>query len=310
MKENSRLLLIRCGRKIHGVNSYGKGKVFTGYDPGQVLNKLKIIPDFSYTGSHHDSRLLFVHRRLKSADIYWINNRLHITDSVIFKFRIDGMTPEVWDPVTGMTKNVSYKRGNGITIVPLVLGGGDAVFVVFREKTNSSSATTPEPVVKQLTVLSGDWDLAFQEDRGAPDRIRISELASWSDNSNDSVKYFSGTATYTTTFEAPADWFTPGAQIWIDLGDVKNLAKLAVNGKSLGVAWRKPFRFDITRAITAGNNTLSIKVTNLWVNRLIGDMQPGVTNKITYTTMPFYRADSPLKTSGLMGPVRIFSLRE
>lgn len=90
----------------------------------------------------------------------------------------------------------------------------------------------------------------------------------------------------------------------------KNIAELLVNGKNPGIVWRKPFSVNITKAITAGNDILEIKVTNLWVNRLTGDMQSGVTKKITYTTMPFYRADSPLKPSGLMGPVRIYSLKE
>ncbi len=98
-------------------------------------------------------------------------------------------------------------------------------------------------------------------------------------------------------------------QLWLDLGDVKNLAEVIVNGKSLGIVWKKPFRVDVTGALKAGENKIEIKVTNLWVNRLIGDAQPGVTNKITYTTMPFYQANSKLLPSGLLGPVRIISVK-
>ena len=98
----------------------------------------------------------------------------------------------------------------------------------------------------------------------------------------------------------------------LDLGDVKNIAEVIINGKNLGMVWKKPFRIDITEAVKSGQNTLQIKVTNLWVNRLIGDAQPdrgtaGVTNKITFTTMPFYQADSPLLPSGLLGPVHVLS---
>jgi hypothetical protein len=93
--------------------------------------------------------------------------------------------------------------------------------------------------------------------------------------------------------------------VWLDLGDVKNLAEVAVNGRSLGVAWKKPFRVDVTGALKPGANSVEIKVTNLWVNRLVGDQQPGVATKYTYTTMPFYKADSPLLPSGLLGPVRL-----
>ena len=92
-----------------------------------------------------------------------------------------------------------------------------------------------------------------------------------------------------------------------DLGDVKDLAEVIVNGKSLGIVWEKPFQLDVTRAMKPGVNTIVIKVTNLWVNRLIGDQQPDVVTKITYTTMPFYNAKSPLLPSGLLGPVQIIS---
>ena len=104
---------------------------------------------------------------------------------------------------------------------------------------------------------------------------------------------------------APGDWFERGARLWLDLGDVKNLAQVLVNGKQLGIIWKTPFRVDVTDAMKPGVNSVEVKVTNLWVNRLIGDQQPNVTRKYTYTTMPFYRADSPLLHSGLLGPVQL-----
>ena len=107
---------------------------------------------------------------------------------------------------------------------------------------------------------------------------------------------------------APADWFKRGARLWLDLGDVKNLAEVLVNGKQLGIVWKKPFRVDVTEALRPGANAVEIKVTNLWVNRLIGDQQPNTAKKHTYTTMPFYKADSSLLPSGLLGPVRFVRL--
>ena len=94
------------------------------------------------------------------------------------------------------------------------------------------------------------------------------------------MKYFSGSATYTKTIQAPADWFKPGAHLWLDLGDVENLADVAVNGKSLGILWKAPYKVDVTSALKPGSNQLTIKVTNLWVNRLIGDQQPDASGKI------------------------------
>ncbi len=119
------------------------------------------------------------------------------------------------------------------------------------------------------------------------------------------MKYFSGAANYTRTVNAPSEWFKSGARLWLDLGEVNNLAEVVVNSKSLGIVWKKPFCVDVTEALKPGANAVEVKVTNLWVNRLIGDQQPNVTRKYTYTTMPFYRADSPLLPSGLLGPVQL-----
>jgi beta-galactosidase/beta-glucuronidase len=119
------------------------------------------------------------------------------------------------------------------------------------------------------------------------------------------MKYFSGTAAYAKSIQAPAGWFANGARLWLDLGSVKNIAEVTLNGKELGIVWKTPFRIDITDALKSGEKSLEVKVTNLWVNRLIGDLQPGVTSKFTYTTQAFYQANSPLLPSGLLGPVRI-----
>jgi hypothetical protein len=117
------------------------------------------------------------------------------------------------------------------------------------------------------------------------------------------VRYFSGSGTYTNSIQAPADWFQKGSRLFLDLGDVKNVAEVSVNGKPAGIAWRPPFRVDVTDALKPGANALAIRVANLWVNRLIGDEQPGVTQKYTLTTQQFYQANSPLLPSGLLGPV-------
>jgi hypothetical protein len=141
-----------------------------------------------------------------------------------------------------------------------------------------------------------------------PVSATFDKLASYTENADTGIKYFSGTASYTKTITADKNWFAKDVQLWLDLGDVKNLAEVFVNGTSLGIVWKKPFRIDVTNALKAGENKIEIKVTNLWVNRLIGDVQPNVTHKITYTTMPFYQADSKLLPSGLLGPVKVISV--
>jgi hypothetical protein len=184
----------------------------------------------------------------------------------------------------------------------------DAVFIVFRKKADGSSKVVPQPVERLLTTIKSPWNVSFQPNRGAPAQITLETLAAWNENTERGVKYFSGTGSYTNTFRAPEDWFQSDDQLWLDLGVVKNLAEVIVNGKSLGVVWKTPFRVNMTGAMNPGTNTLEVRVTNLWVNRLIGDQQPGVAKKITYTTQAFYKADSPLLPSGLLGPVKIISL--
>ena len=119
------------------------------------------------------------------------------------------------------------------------------------------------------------------------------------------MKYFSGAATYTRMLQAPGDWFKPDAHLWIDLGQVKDLAEVSVNGKPLGIAWKTPYRVDATGALRPGENRIEIKVTNGWANRIIGDRQPNATRTYTFTSPKFYKADSPLWPSGLLGPVQI-----
>ncbi len=144
--------------------------------------------------------------------------------------------------------------------------------------------------------------------RRAPATATFDQLQSYTESRTAGIRYFSGTATYRKTINVPAGAIQRGARIWLDLGDVKNLAEVTVNGKSLGVVWKQPFRVDVSTAVKGGGNHIEIKVVNLWVNRLIGDAQPGVANKITYTSMSFYNAGSPLLPSGLLGPVSVVSV--
>jgi (4-O-methyl)-D-glucuronate---lignin esterase len=156
-----------------------------------------------------------------------------------------------------------------------------------------------------VATVDGSWDIAFQPGRGAPPRITLDHLIFWPHSTDQGAKYFSGTATYTKTLDARTDWFSPGAHLWIDLGDVKNMAEVSVNGKPLGIVWKRPFRVDATSAIKVGKNQVEIKVTNGWANRIIGDRQPNAANTYTFTSPKFYKADSALWPSGLLGPVQI-----
>jgi hypothetical protein len=284
---------------------WDSGKVRDGQTMAAVLTANNTPPDFDYAKPQGDTSLLFVHRTLPDGEVYWVDNRNARSEIVDATFRVQGKAAEFWRPESGRIESASYTISSGRTIVPLRLAPYEAVFVVFRKP-----AATPSRTVKPLTetvlgTLEGSWEVTFQPDRGAPSKITLDRLTSWCDSSDPGVKYFAGTATYTKTVQVSADWFKSGARLWLDLGNVKNLAQVSVNGKARGILWNTPFRADITDALKPGANAFEVKVTNLWVNRLIGDAQPGVTKKYTYTTQPFYQADSPLLPSGLLGPVRV-----
>ncbi len=283
----------------------GKGKVYGSSTIGEALAALKVSPDFEYTKPQQDTNLYFVHRKLADGEIYWVSNTNNRVETLEATFRVQGQAAELWHAGTGVAEPASYRIAGGRTTVPLRLEPNDAVFVVFRRAATGTSRSVPQRVETPLTTVDGSWDLAFQTNRGAPAKISLSALSSWSENSEAGVKYFSGTGTYAKTIQAPADWFKTGAELWLDLGDVKNLAEVSVNGKPLGILWKTPFRVNATSALKPGANTLEIKVTNLWVNRLVGDQQPDAVKKYTYTAQQFYRADSPVLPSGLLGPVRI-----
>jgi len=290
-----------------GLHRVGKGMVYAGLGLADVFDALKVKPVFDYTKPQSDSRLLFVHRRLADGELFFVDNRNDRDETVDATFRVSGKAPELWHAETGAIEPASYRVVDGRTIVPLHLEPWGAVFVVFRKATLETSRILPDVKETLLATVTGPWAVTFEPDRGAPPGITMDTLSSWSDNPDAGVKYFSGTGTYTRNIDAPADWFGKGGRLWIDLGDVKNLAEVAVNGKPLGIVWHAPYRVDATGELQAGANKVSVKVTNAWVNRLIGDQQPNAMVKYTFADIEPYKANSPLLPSGLLGPVRILS---
>jgi len=189
------------------------------------------------------------------------------------------------------------------TVLSAALNGD--YFVTFSDGTTKSVAVAGLPA--PLT-LEGSWNLVFPpftEGKGEPVKAAFDKLISWSDSPVDSIKYFSGTATYTKTFTLPEGYRGKKRLLFLDLGSVDNIAEVNLNGKSLGILWKEPFQADATKVIKKGNNKLTIKVTNLWPNRLIGDQRLPEKDRATWASVSLYKATDPLLPSGLLGPVRI-----
>lgn len=285
----------------------GAGRVIAGQDVEAALRAIGVAPDFRFTGARPDSEIPFVHRQLADGDSYFLVNRKDRPETIEAHFRVTGKAPELWYADTGKSEAVSYRIENGETIVPLALDAEESVHVVFRKPAMADALTIPKVVPTSVATLDGAWKVAFQEGRGAPPSVMLPTLAPLDQNAVPGIKYFSGIATYTKEFMSPQGW-RAGQPLWLDLGDVGELAEVSVNGVNVGAAWHAPFRLDIASATRPGRNRLEVRVVNLWVNRLIGDAQPGA-SKVTWTALPTYKPDAPLRPSGLIGPVRLMSAR-
>jgi len=289
-------------------NIYGKGKVYWGKSVQEVLAAEKTPPDFEYNRPKIDTNLVWIHRQAGKADIYFVANQRERTEDVEASFRVEGKAAEIWHPDTGMIEPAEYTIENGRTAVPLHLDPNGSVFVVFRQPATALSRRLPHPVTRALTAVQGRWEVSFPPNWGAPPQVKLDNLVSWTAYPDEGVKYFSGTATYRKALEAPQTWFRSGAKLVLDLGKVKEIAEVSVNGKPLGILWKPPFEADVTGALKPGANHLEIKVTNLWPNRIIGDQQPSAAKQYTFTIYKPYTKDSPLLESGLLGPVTLSSV--
>lgn len=189
-------------------------------------------------------------------------------------------------------------------------------------------ASTPA----QRTKVEGKWTVHFPNGWGAPEQVVLDRLISWTEHPDPGVRYFSGTARYEKTFRIPAQMLRSDRRVYLSLGEVKNLCEVWLNGRYLGILWKPPYQVDITSAARAGENRLEVRVTNLWVNRLIGDEQHPddcewdgsrlkafpqwflqgksrpVPQRLTFTTWKHWTKNDPLRPSGLLGAVEVVAV--
>jgi hypothetical protein len=171
---------------------------------------------------------------------------------------------------------------------------------------NGREETMEVPAVASQLLATG-WTLDFPPNWGAPAHVDVPVLKSWTEFSDPGVRYFSGTATYRTSIQIDASQLVSGRELWLDLGDVHEVARIRINGTSLTPLWKQPYAARIDTLVHAGENTLEVEVTNLWPNRLIGDAQPGIAHRYTWTNIKAFTSSSPLLPSGMLGPVTLKS---
>jgi hypothetical protein len=281
----------------------GAGRVISGNAIEAVLGRNGLAPDFDYRTTSGDGEILFAHRRKDDADIYFLTNRRNVAETAVARFRVTGRVPEIWRADTGTIAPASYRTVDGVTEVDLAFAPEDSFFVVFRKPATAPSVAVAPVRMADAGEIAGPWSLTFSAPYPVPAARKIDTLTSLDKSSEPDVRYFSGTSGYATSFALPRG-YRQGSPLYVDLGDVGDVAEVLVNGQSAGFAWHRPYRLDIGALTKRGKNSLEVRVANLWVNRLIGDQQPGAERR-AYTAIPTYLPGAPLRPSGLIGPVRL-----
>jgi hypothetical protein len=283
--------------------TYGKGKLVWGVPLDEVLAEARVMKDVDF--NYDNDKLAWIHRRDGNTEIYYVVNRTNAPIAVTGRFQVTGKEVELWRADGGVMEPATYKIDSVATRVDLPLLENEAVFVVFGNNASQVAYTAPQKQYRPLSELKGAWEVSFPKDLGAPDKIQLPQLVSLTENAVEGVKYFSGTCTYTKVMEVKKEWLTPKQKIILDLGAVKDMAEVYVNGNRVDFLWKAPFVLDITKAVKAGSNKLEIKVTNEWTNRLAGDRDHPEHKVLSSYPMPFGRRQYELTPSGLLGPVKL-----
>jgi hypothetical protein len=291
-------------------NSYGKGRVMCGLSADKVLEKKGIGPDFSFTGP---SGIDYIHRTADIGEIYFLRNDREETVNALCRFRVTEKFPEIWDASMGTVSRVAdYTKGESETSFEIGLPAHGSIFVVFNKINRSKLSVFEDNNLNvSKTEISGPWKVNFPPKWGAPPSVVFDRLISWTESENQGIKYFSGTATYENSFKVDAGM--GNKVIIIDLGEVRDVAEVFINGKSAGILWKKPYQTDISRLVKTGVNDLKVEIVNLWVNRMTGDMLSEPKDRFCKTNQSYMKSevwpggDEPfrLQTAGLLGPVTL-----
>jgi hypothetical protein len=318
----------RCDDEVAQIGAalWDSHRVMTGKSLAEVFREDGQKPDFE------GEDLLYIHRQVGDAEVYFVSHQGEQPLDRVCSFRVTGKPPELWDPETGAIRPLpEFTMQDGKTSVPLHFEPMQSWFVVFRTgkgdaaRAAKSNFTAP----RTLRQLEGQWQVTFDPRWGGPDAtVRFDQLTDWSRHADPRIHYYSGTAVYRKKFTlSAAEASGSEGGLLVDLSVVEVIARVKLNGKECGIAWKPPYRVDLSAAARAGENELEIEVVNLWINRMIGDeqlpedstwkdfetlaawpewfkaRQPRPSGRYTFTTCKHYTKDSPLVPSGLLGPV-------
>ena len=286
-------------------HQYGKGRILWGYSIEQALrDECDAAPAMNYDAPDGKS-IEFTSRHIGEDRVFFLSSQNNDAFSSVCSFNVAGKIPELWHPDTGRIETVSpVREENGRTVIPVDFDPNGSVFVVFRNASSARAVPAFGKTSEIIKEIQGPWTVQFSSPFEEIAEKVFQTLTPWNLNEDRFIKYFSGSAVYKTEFDFSPD----GNPVFIDLGEVWNIAEISMNGESLPALWKPPFRTEISRFLKPGKNKLEIEIVNTWVNRVIGDLNlPEQERKIWLTHNP-HKAMSPLRPAGLLGPVQLKSV--
>ena len=298
-----------------GMRKLGSGRVIWGMDLAQVVEKDQILPDLEIMESAATQALPAtvktesfgpgfgsIHRRFEGQDIYFVANLRTVAADGTFIFRNSGPL-QIWDPIDGAIYDApaAVLQEDGRTRIALNFEPRQSLFVVFGNENKAGRDYHHNRFVFDEPI-EGAWRVSFDPEWGGPESIEFPKLSDWTKHENPGIKYYSGTARYRKTFDLPVKLRNSDQPVYLNLGTVKEIAEVRLNGERVGIVWSAPFQIDISSFVKDTGNVLEIDVANVFANRILGDS----VLKENYTTTNA-KVSEQLFPSGLLGPVKLGS---
>ena len=286
------------------IRQVGKGKVYSKMPIADVIKDLGIKKDLSISSFEG---INWTHRKFENIEIYFLSNQSESEFNNIVDFRVDGLRPELWNAASGeITELSSFWCENNITSVPLKLRAGESTFVVFSKKGDGEKVLDIEknyPQNKRIKSINGVWNIKFENKYLNQDfDVTANSLSDWTESEDNRIKYFSGDAMYSTTF----NYKGKSDNVYIHFDNINVIGTLYVNNHEVSTLWTPPYEANISKYIKDGENKLQVKISNLWVNQLIyQNMRPKHQRDIWLLVDPL-NLDDKLSPSGISGECYLF----
>ena len=291
-------------------NKYGEGLVLEGQELAEVFSLLGLKKDVDVP---EETPILWTHRTMPGMDIYFLTNQSDEEIQINPEFRVSpNLEPQLWDAVTGeISKLNEYSYTENGTLVPIKLKAEQSWFVVFTDvdskgiktgyQTNFQEPEVFQPLNQTFTVDFSNKEI------GPKAPVKFETLTDWASSNDNSIKYYSGTAVYSTIFNV--DTLPENGDFFINLGNVSVMAEVKLNGEKAGGVWIAPYRLNVSGLLKQGENTLEIEVANLWRNRMILDKRLPDSEKYTWTVTEDIKPEEQPHSSGILGPVTIETIK-